>query len=95
MALAKEDTDDVYVRTALKQTGMMSISIANMFSCHYVDVPCSVKAGEEFTGSVELPMYKSFTDEKVTLTLKVGAMQELFACGEIDLVVTQGSRSAE
>ncbi|KAM7286838.1 mite group 2 allergen-like Ixo r 2 [Ixodes scapularis] len=87
MAESPEDIEDMYVKLVVQShTDSFKINMVTWDSCHFVDVPCTVKAGETFMGNVKVPIHKAFSAGKLTVRIEVGPMMKKFACGEFDIV---------
>ncbi|CAN7944873.1 unnamed protein product, partial [Ixodes hexagonus] len=56
-----EDTEDMFVKLVVQQKGDISLDFVTWVSCHFVDVPCAVKAGEVFRGNVNVPTHRTLS----------------------------------
>ncbi|KAM7286839.1 mite group 2 allergen-like Ixo r 2 [Ixodes scapularis] len=87
MAESPEDIEDMHVKLVVQShTDSFKINMVTWDSCHFVDVPCTVKAGETFMGNVKVPIHKAFSAGKLTVRIEVGPLMKKFACGEFDIV---------
>ncbi|CAN7950703.1 unnamed protein product [Ixodes pacificus] len=61
-AESPEDIEDMYVKLVVQShTDSFKVDMVTWDSCHFVDVPCTVKAGETFRGNVKVPIHKTFS----------------------------------
>ncbi|EEC12523.1 secreted protein, putative [Ixodes scapularis] len=82
MAESPEDIEDMHVKLVVQShTDSFKINMVTWDSCHFVDVPCTVKAGETFMGNVKVPIHKAFSAvSKIPGRVSVWTVERRFVC---------------